>query len=160
MDHSLRKIVRSHPRKSTDSALPRVRNQQVVRSIRIAGSTFFGIRVKAIHQAPDRQRVWFPFAHLAAKRFVLCAGVLVLYCGMAPRAPTRASADHDHLVRTCQRLTKLVDRLSGDLEKVRTEQHIQLTRIAQLQAELDAVKGAHTKKLPLVADRRSVPRSA
>lgn len=69
---------------------------------------------------------------------------------MAPRTERGArkppsAAQFDRLVRAVERLTRVVERNASEIEKLRDEQRVQLTRMGQLQAELDAVKHAWAK---------------
>jgi len=53
------------------------------------------------------------------------------------------------LVRSLQRLTRIVERLSADVDQLREQlqddQRVEMQRVGQLQAELDAVKKAWEK---------------
>ncbi len=63
---------------------------------------------------------------------------------MAPRKPPgpRPADPAQRLLKSLDRLGRVVGRLVSDVDDVRTEQSVQLKRMGQMQAELDAVKRA------------------
>jgi hypothetical protein len=75
---------------------------------------------------------------------------------MAPRtqrgarksAPT--AAQYRRILSSLQRLTSLVAANGAAIAELRDEQKLQFKRVAQLQAELDAVKKAWEKMRPAV----------
>jgi outer membrane murein-binding lipoprotein Lpp len=69
----------------------------------------------------------------------------------APRgaSATARTASAGQLARSLERLTRIVERLSADVdqlrEQVQDDQRVEMQRVGQLQAELDAVKKAWEK---------------
>ena len=67
---------------------------------------------------------------------------------MAPRIPRGARAappatdQYRRVMSSLRRITALAERNATEIEKLRDEQKVQFKRLAQLQAELDAVKKA------------------